>query len=166
MTYSQTTRHWLTILQQQNSLKNTKQNLALYRTLHVMNCVHNETCSKMLWPIAQDLLLAVHVLCNVLTVKCFFVLPLPVRAILCLSSFAFTYFEGSCLKAAADIYEISKVFCETITFQRNKRHRMVGRSLRCLRIQVSSAYFFKMTTFTTFIQSVIENTVNVMLTFF
>lgn len=131
-----------------------------------MNCVHNEACSSVLWPVAQDVLLAVHVLCNVLTIKCFFILPLPIRGILVLSAAAFTLFESSCLKAAAEIYEISKLFCDGMTTHRQKRHRIVGRSLRCLRIQVASAYFFQMSTFNTFIKSVVDNTISVMLTFF
>lgn len=102
---------------------------------------------------------------NVLTIKFFFELPLIIRASLCLSILLFSFFEGDCLKAAADIYEISREFGESIRKDKSKLVRTVGRSLRPLKIEVGKSYFFKMSTYTTFIQTVVDNTVNVLLTY-
>ncbi|OXA43201.1 hypothetical protein Fcan01_22049 [Folsomia candida] len=171
MIYAQTTRYWLDVLEKDSqktfarSWLNLK-NLKLYRTLAVLNGIHNEACSPVLWPITQHVLCTLHVICNVLIIKCFRLLPLPIRSILALSTFAFAFFEQSCLKAAADVYKISKRFRDRMGRDAAKRNRIVGKSLRCLRIQVSDAYHFKISTFVTFTQSVVENTINVMLTFF
>lgn len=139
--------------------------LKLYRTLRVLNCVHNEACSTILWPSTQYFLSIVHVLINVLIIKFFFIIPPEIRAIMVLSSMAFTFFEQNCLKAAADVYEISRMYGENIRRDKSKLTRQIGRALRPLRLDVGSSYYFKMSTFTTFIRTVVENTVSVILTY-
>lgn len=51
------------------------QNVSLYKILHVLNCLHTETCSAILWPITQHVLCAIHVLVNVVTIKCWHIYP-------------------------------------------------------------------------------------------
>lgn len=149
------TRPWL----------NTK-NLCLYRTLHVLNCVQNETCSEILWPVAQQVLATIHTLTNVLAIKCFHKLQMPVPILLLMSTCAFASFEKTAVKGAADVYEVSDKFRQGICRQASRRGRTIGRSIRCLRIQVGAAYYFKMSTFNTFMRTVVELTINVMLTLF
>ncbi|OXA53810.1 hypothetical protein Fcan01_10692 [Folsomia candida] len=169
--YTQTTRYWLAVLlnNSTNSLTrpwlNTK-NLCLYRTLHVLNCVQNETCSEILWPVAQQVLATIHTLTNVLAIKCFHKLQMPVPILLLMSTCAFASFEKTAVKGAADVYEVSDKFRQGICRQASRRGRTIGRSIRCLRIQVGAAYYFKMSTFNTFMRTVVELTINVMLTLF
>lgn len=119
-----------------------------------------------IFPVSQHVLCSVHVICNVLLIKCFRLLPLLIGATLFFATVTITLFEKNCLKAAADVYEISKRFRDRMRRDDSKRNRIVGRSLRGLRIKVQDAYYFKISTFITFMQSVVENTINVMLTFF
>lgn len=139
--------------------------LKLYRTLRVLNCVHNEACSILIWPSTQLFLCIVHVLVNVTLVKFFSQLPPEIRFILLLSTVGFGIFEGSCLKAAADVYEISSKYGENIRRDKSKLTRLIGRALKPLRLEVSSSYYFKMSTYTTYILTVVDNTVNVLLTY-
>lgn len=141
-------------------------NLRLYRALHVLNCGHNDACAEIIWPIAQHVLATVHTLTNVLAIKCFHKITKPTAFLLMMGTCLFTIFERSALKGAANVYEVSSKFKNHVGRQGMKRGRVIGRSIRCLRIQVGSAYYFKMSTFNTFMQTVVEWTINVMLTFF
>jgi hypothetical protein len=138
-------------------------NLKLYKKLEVLNCLHTEACSEILWPTTQYLLATVHILTNVLTIKCFNILPLMIRSVLILSAFAFIFFESSCLKSSADIFEISQKYKDTLSRDISKKNRLIGKSLRCLRIQVGHSYYFKFSTYTTFLRTIVEHTINVLL---
>lgn len=59
----------------------------------------------------------------------------------------------------------SNQFGEDIRKDKSKIVRVIGRSLRPLKIDVGKNYFIKMSTFTTFMTTVVDNTVNVLLSY-
>lgn len=142
-----------------------QEKINLYRTLQVLNAVHNECCSTLMWPTAQYLLMIIHVILNVLMIKLYSVLPISLAIVLLIGSVEMCWFEKGCFKAAADIYNYSHEFKSSIVGRRRTVTRAVGRSLRCLRVEVGPQYFIKVSTVTRYWLSVYEYTINVILAF-
>lgn len=77
-----------------------------------------------------------------------------------------TNIEKACFKSPAEIYDLSQCFKRMYECHANRLNRAIGRSLRSLRIQVGSVYFIKMSTFKTFMASIVDNTITILITFF
>jgi len=64
------------------------------------------------------------------------------------------------------MYELSCEFKKGLKQVNNKLVQRHSKSLRPLRVEVGSCYYIKMSTFTTFMKSLVDYTANVLLTAF
>lgn len=144
-------------------------NLMLYKTLAVLARAQDSIFGPSAWPILQLCLSVMHTASAVATIQSFRGvgeltqgLSLAVLFVLC------TKLEHACFIGAAEFYQLSETFKQSIT-RRGRRNRMecvTARSLRSLRMNVGCFYFIKMGTFKTFMASVVDNTISVLITFF
>lgn len=141
--------------------------VAMYRTLQVLDGLHNTCCGDIWWPLSQNMYLYLHVLINVILIKCNSIIPASYLIMLAFASMILTVFERNCMKFASQLYDYSLLVRQNMVNRMNGKSnsRAIGRSLRCLRAQVSSFYFLKMSTFTCYLQALVDQTINVILTF-
>jgi len=147
---------------------NTKEPLSsrlkLYQQLKILNIEHTAVCSVLMWPLTQSLLIAIHVILNVTFIYSFnSTLELSYSIGTCACLAGLIVFEKVCFKGAAEVYEESMHFKAKLTRNSENHLRKIGRGLPCLKVQVSWSYFFKMSTFNTYILLVIDYTIIVLL---
>ncbi|OXA49424.1 hypothetical protein Fcan01_16049 [Folsomia candida] len=168
--YSVSTKFWLKWAVRENYADSMfPKNLMLYKTLAVLARAQDSIFGPSAWPILQLCLSVMHTASAVATIQSFRGvgeltqgLSLAVLFVLC------TKLEHACFIGAAEFYQLSETFKQSIT-RRGRRNRMecvTARSLRSLRMNVGCFYFIKMGTFKTFMASVVDNTISVLITFF
>jgi len=143
---------------------NSDKLVIMYRSLQVLDGIHNACCADFLWPLTQNMYMYLHVLINVVLIKYNSKISSSYLIMLILASMILTAFEKICFQSAADLHEFSKELREK-TMNCRRKSRLIGRSFRCLRAQVGSFYFLQTSTFTTYMQSLVDQTINIILTF-
>lgn len=134
----------------------------LIRTHGVLNCSYNDLYSKVAWPMIQYMMGAFHTLSIVGMIKSSDILEkIGLMAFILLM----TCFEAACFNAAANVYHVSGILQAEMVRSSRKREKLVGRSLRRLRVMVGSLYFFKTSTINTFITEVVNYVILILLTF-
>ncbi|OXA39665.1 hypothetical protein Fcan01_25521 [Folsomia candida] len=105
-------------------------------------------------------ILICHVTINVMLISMHDSIPRGLLGMLLITLVMFLLFERNCIKACAKMYEESKKFKRIIAASGHLRQRKVARSLRPLKVFVGSYYYFKMSTFMTYVNTVVDYTID------
>lgn len=120
--------------------------------------------SVLVWPVLQNLIMVSHIVINVLLVSMHTSLSYNMLGSLLGLWLMFMAFEKIGIQASAQVHEGSRNFLATCKRDEyNLRRRKVIKSLKPLAIWVGSCYFIKPSTFTTYLGTVVENTISVIL---
>lgn len=136
----------------------------MYRTLQVLDVIHNACCADCWWPLTQNMYLYLHVMINVVLVKSHSLIPTSYLLMLVLACVMLTAFEKNCIQSASQLYEFSFEIRQNM-MNSGKWKRMVGRSFKSVQAKVAWYYYLKTSTFTTYMQTLVDQTINVVLTF-
>ncbi|OXA64301.1 hypothetical protein Fcan01_00580 [Folsomia candida] len=138
----------------------TDRRLELYQGLEILNNVASVCYSRVLWPAGQNTILICHVTINVILISMHDAIPLGLLGMLITTLVMLLLFERNCIKACAEMYEESRKFKRLIAARGHLRQRKVARSLRPLKVFVGSYYYFKMSTFMTYVNTVVDYTID------
>jgi hypothetical protein len=143
-----------------------ERNLQTYRLLTVQNKAHNDCFSPILWPMSQYAMMQMHVCLNIVLIKAG-AWNFPVQFLLMIGAVILmvTSFEKKCFKGAARMFELSSEFKWELKQAHDKYVKRIEKAMRPLRIDVSCCYHIQMSTYTTYMRSVVEYTVDFLLTF-
>ncbi|OXA49831.1 hypothetical protein Fcan01_15442 [Folsomia candida] len=138
--------------------------LKLFSSLKILNILHNEVAAGVLWPAFENGLLVMQVVEHVLMIRFLDnVHPNSVLISQIVLGLAMVS-QGRCIKSGAKMVETSTKFKKTVRRFGNKFEKKVAKSLHPLRVNVGSFYYFKKSTFTTFLQTHLDTTINWLLT--
>lgn len=135
-----------------------------YQGLQILNAYNLEILSKYMWPSAQNIILLCHVCINVILVLTHKSLPWGIFGMMLAGFIMISLFEHNCIKKNAQLYEESKRLIEIVSITKNCRQMKVAKSLQPLKVYMGSFYFFKMRTFMTYLATVVDYTITVLVT--
>ncbi|XP_035709720.1 uncharacterized protein LOC118436225 [Folsomia candida] len=138
--------------------------LELFSSLKILNIFNNEMAAGILWPTFQNTLLALQVPSHVTLIR-FLPNVQPSFVLMVETALGLTMiFQGRCITSGARMFSISNQFKKDVTQFGSRFEKKVAKSLNSLRVEVGSFYFFKMSTFTTFVQTNLDTTISLLLT--
>lgn len=138
--------------------------LSKYRSLQILNIINNECLSRFAWPACHSALAVCHIVVNVMLISFHRLLPYNMLAMLSALSGIILLFEKLCIQASAQVYEESSNFLEASKENEvNSGRRKIIKSFRPLVVRVGDFYFITVSTFTTFLVSVVDNSISVIL---
>ena len=137
-----------------------------YQTLQILNAMHTNIISRILWPTLFTFLLICQVGGNVVVVVSMHsTIPKSLVIWLLMVLPSFILYEKSAIQSAAEMYEKSLEFIRLLQSKKeeSKEFRKSAKTLRPLVVHVGSYYFMKMSTFTTYFQTIVDNTIAILL---
>lgn len=118
----------------------------------------------MVYPAGLVLFMATHVVCNVMIVSMHGKINYNMLLIIIIGTVLITLGENCMIRGNAEVYE-SRIFLESCRkWDNNLERKKILKSLKPLTVKVGPFYFMKLSTFTEFMQIVVENTISVILT--
>ncbi|OXA49850.1 hypothetical protein Fcan01_15557 [Folsomia candida] len=138
--------------------------LEIFSSLKILNIFLNEIAAPVLWPTFENALLAIQVIVHVTIIRFLdnvqpsFILTVEIVLVMAM------ILQGKCMKSGAKMLVISSQFKKNVRRFGNKFEKKVAKSLHPLRVEVGSFYYFKTSTFTTFLQTHVDTTINWLLT--
>lgn len=123
-----------------------------YRSLQILSILNNE------WPVGHNVIMILQIMCNALLISLRSKMSTNMLGSVIVSFLLFTVFEKVCTRASAQVYMKSlEIFLENagkMSIAQTEKYCKISETLA---VYVGSYYFIKVSTFTTYISTVVEN---------